>query len=40
MTQNVKMVVMDGKVDRYRISQIQESDPVVLLLPVAAAGDR
>ena len=33
MTQNVKMVVMDGKVVDIAFQQIQESDSLVLLLP-------
>ena len=40
VTQNVKMVIMDGKVDGYRIYKIQKSDPVLLCLSKPAAGPR
>ena len=40
MTQNVKMVVMDGKVIDIGFHKIQESDSVILFLPELAAGPR
>ena len=38
MTQNVKMVIMDGKVIDIGFIELPKSDPVVLLLPDAAAA--